>query len=422
MNQKNRSPLSSRISKILLSVGPGFFCIGYTIGTGSVTAMIKAGSLYGMQLLWVLVISVFFSWILMEAYGRFAAVTGLTAVYGFKKFLKRGKFLAVIVIIGVVAGQWSCLSGILGLTSSAIFETLKIFIPSLAGREYGMILGIAITLVLVLYSLLLVGKYSFFEKILVIFVSIMGGSFLLSMFIVLPETSEIATGLLPSIPVGGHLMVAAFVGTTMAAPTFMVRPLLVKEKGWGAGHLRDQSRDAAVSAVLMFIISASIMAAATGALFHEGRSVTQVLDMVYALEPVAGKFAVALFMVGAMSAGLSSVFPIIMVLPLLVGDYKEGRMDTTSRTFKILTAAACLIGLTVPVIGANPIAAQVATQVANVFVLPLVVFGIILLINKKALMGSHAAGWKLNGGLVSAFIFSVAVSYAGIVGMLNLIG
>lgn len=215
-------------------------------------------------------------------------------------------------------------------------------------------------------------------------------------------------------------MVAAFVGTTMAAPTFMVRPLIVKEKGWGRNDLNVQSRDALVSAILMFIISASIMAAATGALFHEGRSVTQVLDMVYALEPVAGKFAVALFMVGAMSAGLSSVFPILMVLPLLVGDYRQGSMDTTSGTFKLLTAAACIVGLAVPVLGANPIAAQIATQVANVFVLPLVVLGIILLINKKGLLGRHAAGWKLNAGLVSAFIFSLVISGTGILGILNL--
>jgi hypothetical protein len=28
----------------LLLIGPGIFCIGYTIGTGSVTSMLEAGS------------------------------------------------------------------------------------------------------------------------------------------------------------------------------------------------------------------------------------------------------------------------------------------------------------------------------------------------------------------------------------------
>ena len=78
----------------LLLVGPGIFCIGYTIGTGSVTTMAKSGSQYGMQLLWVLVLSRLFSWVLMEAYGRFAVVTGGSAMNGFKKHIKFGKYLA----------------------------------------------------------------------------------------------------------------------------------------------------------------------------------------------------------------------------------------------------------------------------------------------------------------------------------------
>lgn len=421
MKNHRLSSLFSGVSKKILAIGPGIFCIGYTIGTGSVTSMSKAGSLYGMQLLWVLVLSVFFSWVLMEAFGRFAAVTGYTSIYGFKKFLKWGNYWAILVIAGIVMGQWSCLSGILGLTSNAVYEILRLFIPSLAGLEYLIIIGIATGLISLLYALLLVGRYSFFEKILIVFVTIMGASFLLSMFIVFPDPSEIVSGLIPSIPAGGHLMVAAFVGTTMAAPTFVVRPLIVKAKGWGADSLKEQSRDAFVSALLMLIISGSIMAAATGALFHEGRSVTEVLDMVYALEPVAGKFAVALFMVGAMSAGISSIFPILMVLPLLIGDYKSGKMDIKSKTFKILTAIACLVGMIVPLLGANPVAAQITTQVANVFVLPLVIAGIILLINKKGLLGGQTAGWLLNGGLISAFIFSLAISYTGFLGILDLL-
>jgi len=55
---KNR--ILSKIWKLLLSVGPGIFCIGFTIGTGSITSMTKAGSMYGMQLLWVLSLSAFF--------------------------------------------------------------------------------------------------------------------------------------------------------------------------------------------------------------------------------------------------------------------------------------------------------------------------------------------------------------------------
>jgi len=418
--EKQDHPVFRKLFRFILAMGPGIFCIGYTIGTGSVTAMIKAGSQYGMQLLWVLALSTFFAGILMETYGRYAAVTGDTAVHSFKTHLKNGKFWAILVIIGVVMGQWSSLSGILALTSNALYEVTRLFIPSLPVDNYRVILGIAIALILVLYSLLWIGRYSFFEKLLIVFVAIMALSFVVSMFIVIPPAKEIVGGFIPSIPVNGHLMVAAFVGTTMAAPTFIVRPLIVKEKGWQKTNLGEQTRDAIFSASLMFVISAVIMISATGALFHKGLSVDRVLDMVNALEPVAGRFAVAIFMVGAMSAGLSSIFPILMVFPLLIGDYQKGSFDVRSKRFRILTAVASLVGLTIPVLGTNPILAQIATQVANVFILPVVIGGAIILINSKKLMGRHRAGTVLNTGLVVALIFALIISYTGILGLAGL--
>ena len=407
----------------MLSIGPGLFCIGYTIGTGSVTSMAKAGSQFGMQLLWVLMLSCLFSWLLMEAYGRYAVVTGLTSIHSFKTRLKAGKFIAILVVVGIIVAQWNSLSGILGLSANAIYETLLLFNPDLPAENYWMVLGIAITLILIMYSLLWVGQYSFFEKVLIIFVTLMGISFLISMFVVLPKPGEILSGVVPSVPdvAGGKLLVAAFVGTTMAAPTFVVRPLLMKGKGWIQDNLKDQSRDALTSAILMFAINLAIMAAATGALFYEGKTIEKVMDMVYTLEPIAGRFAVVLFMVGAVSAGLSSIFPILMVAPLLIADYQNGELDTNSSRFKILTGIACVVGLSVPILGANPIAAQIATQVAAVFVLPLVIGGIMYLVNSKKLMGKHTAGLGMNIGLAAALVFACIISYTGVIALLELI-
>ena len=381
--------------------------------------MSKAGSEFGMQLLWVLFLSVLFSWVLMEAYGRYAVVTGETAMHSMKLKIRHGRTLAIIIMVGVITAQWTCLSGILGLTSNALYELLVMFFPAENGVSYWAVLGIAIFLIVSLYALLLVGEYSFFEKILVIFVTIMGISFIISMFIVLPAPSEIVRGFIPSIPQvpGGKLMVAAFVGTTMAAPTFVVRPLLMKGKGWGKSNTREQSRDALTSAVLMFVISGSVLVTATGALFHEGKVIHKVLDMVYTLEPLVGRFAVALFVVGALSAGLSSIFPILMVAPLLIADYRKGELDTKSRQFRVLTAIASVIGLTVPVLGANPIIAQIATQVSAVFVLPFVIGVIVILINNRKEMGEYKAGWLLNAGLAGAFVFSCFIAYTGFIAL-----
>jgi hypothetical protein len=53
------------------------------------------------------------------------------------------------------------------------------------------------------------------------------------------------------------------------------------------------------------------------------------------------------------------------------------------------------------------------TQLFNVFVLPLVVAGIIIVINSRKLMGAHSAGYLLNTMLGLAFLLSVIISYNG---------
>lgn len=418
---EEKKPFLKKIYLLLLAVGPGIFAIGYTIGTGSVTSMIVAGSTYGMQLLWVLFLSCLFSWILMEAYGRYALVSGETALFGFRKHLKYGKLIAILIIIGITFGQWNSLIGILGISANAIFETLSLFFPILKGHEYLAVLIIAIFIIAVMYILLWVGKYTFFEKILVIFVSFMGLSFLASFFLVLPDPKEIANGLIPSIPQvkGGKMLVAAFVGTTMASATFLSRPLFLQGKGWTKDNLKEQKKDALSAAILIFVICGSVMAVSMGALFHDGKAVDKVLDMVYALEPIAGKFAITIFLTGTLSAGLSSIFPILMIGPMLIADYQSGKLDTNSKQFRILAAIASVIGLAVPVFGANPVQAQILTQVFNVFILPLVIVGIMFLVNNQKIMGNHKAGIKLNIGMASALIFACLVSYNGVIAILD---
>lgn len=406
---------------IILGFGPGIFAIGYTIGTGSVTSMIVAGSKFNMQLLWVLLLSCIFSGILMFAYGNYALLTKETALYGFKKHLKFGKALAILIIIGITFGQWNSLMGILGISSNIIFEILAINFEGLIAYKHETVLGIAIFIILTFYLLMLVGKYTFFEKILVIFVSFMGLSFVLSLCFVQPLTIDVVKGLIPTIPdvPGGKMLVAAFVGTTMASATFLSRPLFVKGKGWTIKHLKQQKRDAITAAILIFVISGVIMAVAAGALFYQGKEVTQVLDMANTLEPVAGKWAVTVFFIGALSAGLSSIFPCLLIAPLLIADYQSGTLDTNSRQFRIITAIACLVALIGPAFGANPIEIQILSQVFNVFVLPIVVLGIILMLSSKKVMKDYKTSIGVYIGMYAALFFSLVISYNGVVALLE---
>ena len=93
--------------------------------------------------------------------------------------------------------------------------------------------------------------------------------------------------------------------------------------------------------------------------------------------------------------------------------------DMKSTFFRTLCGVACVFGLVVPIFGVNPISAQIATQVANVFVLPLVILGILYLVNRKDYMREHAAGSLLNAGLGAAFIFSCFISYTGVLALME---
>lgn len=418
---EQKKSLLKKIITLLLGFGPGIFAIGYTIGTGSVTSMIVAGSKFGMQLLWVLLLSCFFSGILMFAYGNYALITNETALYGFRKHLKYGKFLALLIIVGITFGQWNSLMGILGISANIIFEILALNFEGLAGYQYEIVLTIAVLVIVIFYLLMLVGRYSFFEKILIVFVSLMGFSFILSLFFVQPLPIDVVHGLIPTIPkvTGGKMLVAAFVGTTMASATFLSRPLFIKGKGWTIKNLDQQKKDSITAAILIFVISGTIMAVAAGALYHQGKEVTHVLDMANTLEPVAGKWAVTLFFFGALSAGLSSIFPCLLIAPLLIADYQSGTLDTNSRQFRLITAIACCVALIGPAFGANPIEIQILSQVFNVFVLPAVVLGIILLLRQKKVMNEYKTSTGVYIGMYGALFFSLVISYNGILGLMN---
>jgi len=415
MSLINTENLMKKFLQFLLSFGPGIFAIGYTIGTGSVTAMIVAGNNFGMDLLWVLFCSCLFTGVLIYVSGSYYLMTQETALYAIKKHLPIGKFIAIAIIVAVGIGQWNSLIGILGITSNVIFEILVINFPDLAGHKYGVVLGLAILIMSIFYFLLIKGSYTIFEKVLALFVAMMGLSFIFTLFFVFPLPTDIIMGLVPTIPdvEGAGILIAAFVGTTMASATFMSRPLFIQGKGWTMKDFKTQKTDAIIAALLIFTISGSIMAVASGSLHGKGIEITHVLDMSQALEPSVGKFAVSIFFIGTLSAGLSSIFPCLIIVPLMFGDYSSGKLDVTSNRFRIITGIGSILALSIPAFGFNPIQGQIFTQVFNVFALPLVVISFLLLWNRKN-AGLPSNKWVTNIIMFGALIFSLIIMTNGL--------
>jgi Mn2+/Fe2+ NRAMP family transporter len=139
--------------------------------------------------------------------------------------------------------------------------------------------------------------------------------------------------------------------------------------------------------------------------------------MVTLLEPLLGRFALSIFIMGILGAALSSILPIVMLAPLLIGDYKNKPVNYKGPLFRILTLTGLLFGLVVPLLGARPVFAMLISQLFQIFVLPLVIFAILYLLNKKEIMGKYKAGVWLNIGLILTFIFSLIMSYQSVLGL-----
>ena len=56
--------------------------------------------------------------------------------------------------------------------------------------------------------------------------------------------TQVIKGLIPTIPEveGSGILIAAFVGTTMAAATFLSRPLFIQGKGWTIKDFKVQQK------------------------------------------------------------------------------------------------------------------------------------------------------------------------------------
>jgi len=414
------SNFTSKFKKGIALFLPGIFLLGFNIGTGSVTSMAKAGSSYGMELLWTIVASCFATYFMINLYGRYTLVTGETALQAFRKHVHPA--FAIFFIVALTAGVSGSVMGVMGIVAEICFEWSKGAVDG--GIHPAYFAGFFVSLV---YFIFWNGKTQFFERALAVIVAIMSASFLLNFFIMMPPPMDIIKGLVPGIPSSLSegdkplLIIASLVGTTVFSGLFIIRTTLVKEAGWKIEDAKQQRNDAIVSVSLMFIISASIMAAAAATLYVEGIELTRASQMIELLEPLAGSFATSVFAIGIISAGVSSQFPNVLMLPWLLCDYNNSEREMTLPKYRIMVLLISLLGLVVPVFGGRPIAVMIVSQALNAVILPATVGGIIYLTNRKDLMGDYKNSKWTNVFLVLILLFSIFTSVIGVRGLIDTI-
>lgn len=398
----------------LSAVGPGLFLIGYNIGTGSVTTMAKVGAEYGMTLTWALVLSCIFTYILMVAYGKTTLVTGHTALYNIRQHLRFGKPLAIYIMIALIIGELLALMGIMGIVSDLLGEGLRL----LTGSS-GNTLLITAVLVVLLYALFWYGRYQVFEKILMGFVILMAFTFILVFFMVKPDFSSLASGLVPRIPQtdGAFALIAAIAGTTCSAAVFIMRSTVVAEKGWTVQQLEQERKDSAVSATMMFVLSLIIMAVGAGTLHVMGMQLTNTVEMISLFEPIGGKAAAFLLILGIAGAGLSTIFPMILIAPWLISDYTGRERNIRSPLYRTLGLVGILFGFGTQFMETPPPIVMVLSQAFQALILPAVAIPIYILINRKTVMGPDIARPGMNAGIIAVILFSLITSYFAVIGL-----
>ena len=405
-----------KLGLFIASIAPGIFLIGYNIGTGSITTMASSGAAYGMTMIWPLLLSCLFTYFLIMFFGRYTSMTGLTILTSFRKYFGSG--ITLFVLVSLLASEWISCMGVMGVVTQVVQEWSRPLTAS--GNGFSPVITAALFGAL-LYYLFWNGQHRIFEKILAVFVGIMGLCFILTMFMVIPDAGEVIDGLVPRMPEDpdAMLIMAGMVGTTMGAILYVVRSILVQEKGWGRADLKSERRDAIISTSMMFILSIAVMASAAGTLHPLGLKVDNAIDMVRLLEPLAGRFAVSIFVGGIVAAGLSSLFPIILLAPWLFADYNNTPRNMRTTGSRLLVLFGVLLGLVVPVFGGRPVLVMIVSQALTIVVTPLILGLMLYIYNSRSIMGEDRANPVANVITSAILLFTIAMAAAGVLGIIG---
>jgi len=188
--------LLAKTKRLLKSLLPGIFLFGFTVGTGSVTAMAKAGADYGMSLLWTIFLSCAITYLLINLFGKYTLVTGETTLAAIKKRIHpAAAFFFIITLTAHVCGSTI---GVMGIVADVCYEWSKNFIADGIQPIY-----FALFFITVIYLIFLQGSTQVFQQTLAVIVGIMAICFLINFFLLMPPLMDLANGMIPNI---NHLM------------------------------------------------------------------------------------------------------------------------------------------------------------------------------------------------------------------------
>lgn len=371
--------------------GPGFLVTAAFIGPGSIATASAAGANFGVVLLWALVFSIVATIVLQEMAARLGLVSGEGLSQALRTtfqnpIISRCAVILVVAAIGLgnaayEAGNISgAAMGLQSLTDMPLW-ICAIFIGSVGAVLLG------------------TGAYRSLEALLILLVLIMSGVFLFTMLMIDVNVSALLSGVFtPSMPTGSAITVIALIGTTVVPYNLFLHANLVQKKWCGVPirHAITESRtDTIVSIGLGGLITLAVMSTSAVAFFQTGEQFSS-SSLATQLEPVLGSAANGFFAFGLLAAGLTSA----ITAPLAAGFAVSGALgwstDFSDRHFRAICMSVLFIGTLFSAVGTKPIAAILFAQAANGLLLPVTAVFLLIIMNRKNLLGEYRNSFVSN--------------------------
>jgi Mn2+/Fe2+ NRAMP family transporter len=214
--------------------------------------------------------------------------------------------------------------------------------------------------------------------------------------------------------------VVGVVGTTIAPWMQFYLQASIVEKGVTKRGYKASRLDVIVGCIFTDVVAWFIIVACAATLYIHGfRDIKYAADAAQALKPLAGDYAYILFAVGLFNASLfaASILPLSTAYTVCEGlgfESGVGRKFSEAPFFywlyTLLIAAGGLLVLMIP--AGDLVKIVLWSQVLNGVVLPFVLIFMLLLINKKELMGEYTNTRLFNIVAWSSTVIVIALSLA----------
>jgi len=261
-------------------------------------------------------------------------------------------------------------------------------------------------------------RYARIERILA-FATLGFLAYVVSTVLAHPDWGQIARAVIfpqfrwDAVHIGGTV---ALLGTTLTSYVYLWESIEVSQRAAPVRELRGVQRDA-ILGLIFPVCSFFFILIGTGAtLGLSGHPVDTAADAAVALEPLAGRFAPAVFSLGLLASTIVAVPVIAASIGYVVAEtfgWKRG-LDATpaeAPNFYAVVAVGIGLGTLIAFLGVSPIAFLVAASIVGGIATPFTLVLLIALARDRTVMGENRIGLPLT---LAAAAVTVVVGVSGI--------